>query len=72
MTVETKHQAGFNPMEQFILLAKGAKGMAAAELVKQALEAPGLYVFSELMDIPNINEVNCHHIKCFVSILLLL
>jgi len=44
-------------MEQFTLLAKGAKGMAASELVKQALEAPGLYVFSELMDIANIKEL---------------
>jgi len=53
----TKHQGGSGPMEQFILLAKGTKGMAAAELVKQALEAPALYVFSELMDVPNIKEL---------------
>jgi len=58
MTVEpTTHQGGSGPMEQFILLAKGTKGMAAAELVKQALEAPALFVFSELMDVPNIKEL---------------
>ena len=28
----------FNPLEQFVLLAKSAKGAAAVELVKQALE----------------------------------
>jgi len=52
-----KHQGGSGPLEQFILLAKGTKGMAAAELVRQALEAPALYVFSELMDVPNIKEL---------------
>ena len=46
-----------NPVEQFVLLAKGAKGAAAVELVKQALEAPGVYVFGELLDTPNIKEV---------------
>lgn len=61
--METKHQSGSNPMEQFVLLAKGAKGLAAAELVKQALEAPAVYVFSELMDIPNIKEVCLSNFK---------
>ena len=46
-----------NPLEQFVLLAKGAKGAAAVELIKQALEAPGVYVFGELLDTPNIQEV---------------
>ena len=46
-----------NPLEQFVLLAKTAKGAAAIELVKQALEAPGVYVFGELLDMPNIQEV---------------
>jgi len=54
--VEAK-QGGSNPMEQFVLLAKGTKGKAAAELIKQALDAPGLYVFSELLDVPHIKEV---------------
>ncbi|KAL7632742.1 UNVERIFIED_CONTAM: hypothetical protein RMT77_016943 [Armadillidium vulgare] len=46
-----------NPLEQFLLLAKGAKGAAAVQLVKQVLEAPGVYVFSELLDCPNITEL---------------
>ena len=48
-----------NPLEQFVLLAKTAKGAAAVELVKQALEAPDVYVFGELLDMPNIKEVRC-------------
>jgi len=46
-----------NPLEQFVLLAKNAKGAAALELVKQALEAPGVFVFGELLDMPNIQDL---------------
>lgn len=62
MTVDTKHhQVGNSPMEQFVLLASGVRGAAATDVLKQALEVPGLYVFSELMDIPNIKEVNYYY-----------
>lgn len=49
-------KAGYSssPLEQFILLAKNAKGAACTELIKQALESPGVYVFGELLDMPNI------------------
>lgn len=63
---ETKASSS-NPLEQFVLLAKSAKGAAAVELVKQALEAPGVYVFGELLDMPNIAEVterNCWKKSC--------
>ncbi|EEC13724.1 cop9 complex subunit 7A, putative [Ixodes scapularis] len=43
-------------LEQYLLLAKTAKGAAAAELIKQVTEAPGVYVFGELLDMPNIQE----------------
>ena len=43
--------------EQFLQLAKSAKGAAAVQLIKEALEAPGLYVFAELLHMPNIKEV---------------
>jgi len=46
-----------NPLEQFVLLAKNARGAAAVELVKQALEAPGIYVFGELLDMASIQEL---------------
>jgi len=58
MIGDTKHQGSSNPMEQFVLLAKSAKGAAAAELIRQALEASGVYVFTELMDMPNIKELS--------------
>ena len=49
--------ASVNPLEQFVLLAKNAKGAAAVELVKQALEAPGVFVFGELLDMINIQDL---------------
>ncbi|KAF2365450.1 Proteasome component (PCI) domain [Trinorchestia longiramus] len=44
--------------EQFLVLAKTAKGAAAVQLVKEALEAPGLYVFAEILHMPNIKELS--------------
>lgn len=44
-------------LEQYLLLAKTAKGAAAAELIKQVTEAPGVYVFGELLEMPNIREL---------------
>ncbi|XP_014672345.1 PREDICTED: COP9 signalosome complex subunit 7b-like [Priapulus caudatus] len=45
------------PLEQFLLLAKTARGAAIVELIKQVLEAPGVYVFGELLDMPNIQSM---------------
>ena len=47
-----------NQLEQFTLLAKGVKGAACLELIKQVLEAPGVHVFGELLAMPNIIEVS--------------
>lgn len=46
-----------NPQEQYLLLAKTAKGPAAVQLIKQILEAPGVFVFGEFLDAPNIIEL---------------
>lgn len=58
---------GSNPLEQFVVLAKAARGAAAVELVKQVLEAPGVHVFGELLDTDNIKEVSSMlSIRCLV------
>ncbi|MEE6523382.1 hypothetical protein FKM82_022266 [Ascaphus truei] len=44
-------------LEQFILLAKGTKGSALPALVNQVLEAPGVYVFGDLLDLPTVQEL---------------
>ncbi|XP_052211891.1 COP9 signalosome complex subunit 7b-like isoform X1 [Dreissena polymorpha] len=46
-----------NPLEQFVLLSKSAKGAGAVELIKQALEATNVYVFGELLEMPHIQEL---------------
>jgi len=44
-------------LEPYVLLAQGAKNAAAVGLVQQVLEAPGVYVFGELLDHPNIKDL---------------
>ncbi|XP_060579892.1 COP9 signalosome complex subunit 7b-like [Ruditapes philippinarum] len=62
----TSEKSSVNPLEQFVLLAKSAKGAAAASLVTQALEASGVYVFGELLEMPNIQELSSgDHVKFF-------
>lgn len=46
-----------NPLEQYVLLAKSTKGAACLALIKLVLEAPGVHVFGELLDMPNVAEV---------------
>lgn len=49
--------AATSPLEAYVLLANGAKGAAAVGLVQQVLEAPGVYVFGELLDHHNIKDL---------------
>uniref|UniRef100_A0AAG5DVU4 PCI domain-containing protein n=1 Tax=Anopheles atroparvus TaxID=41427 RepID=A0AAG5DVU4_ANOAO len=55
----TVHQqySAHNPIDQYVLLAKNAKGAACLELIKQVLEAQGVHVFGELLAMPNIQEL---------------
>jgi hypothetical protein len=46
-------------LEPFLLMSKSAKGAAAAKLVQDATAAPGLFVFAQLLELPNIKEVTC-------------
>jgi len=55
--VHPSPQSG-SPLEQFIILAKNVHGNAASQLVSQALEAHGVYVFGELINLPNIQELS--------------
>lgn len=41
---------GCQALEQFVLLAKSAKGPAVAELINHATASPGVYVFGELLE----------------------
>ena len=54
MEVGTQHIAKLEP---FLLMSKAAKGAGAAKLVQDATAAPGVFVFAELLEQPNIQEV---------------
>lgn len=45
-------------LEPFLLMAKSAKGAGAAKLIENATAAPGVFVFAELLEHPNIQEVS--------------
>lgn len=46
-----------NLLEQFILLAKGTSGSVLTTLISWVLEAPGVYVFGELLELANVQEL---------------
>ncbi len=48
---------GCQALEQFLLLAKTARGPAVMELIKQALDTPGVYVFGELLATECVQEI---------------
>lgn len=48
---------GCQALEQFLLLAKTAKGPAVAQLIKHATEANGVYVFGELLECECVEQI---------------
>ena len=56
-----EHTSSAAALEPFVLLANGAKGAAAISLINQVLEAPGVYVFGELLDHANIADLENSH-----------
>ncbi|XP_038642112.1 COP9 signalosome complex subunit 7a-like [Scyliorhinus canicula] len=50
-------KASGQSLEQFLLLAKTVRGAALVALINQLLEVPGVYVFGEFLEIPNIQEL---------------
>jgi len=48
-------------LEPFLLMGKSLKGAAAAKLIQDATTAPGVFVFAELLELPNIQEVTTEY-----------
>ncbi|KAI8346290.1 hypothetical protein B0O80DRAFT_419545 [Mortierella sp. GBAus27b] len=44
-------------LEPYLALSKSAKGAGCVQLIKDALAAPGVMVFGELLDMPNVVEL---------------
>jgi COP9 signalosome complex subunit 7 len=54
--------AGVSNLEQFTLLAKNARGRACVALIQQALSSKKVFVFRELLDMPNVQGLrNTEH-----------
>jgi len=44
-------------MKGFLILAKSAKGAACESLIRSVLDHPSIYVFGELLEMPNVQEL---------------
>src|SRR5690348_9862490 len=53
----TGGSGGSAALEQFLMLGKSCKGLAAVHLIRQVLESPQIYVFGEFLDLANIKEL---------------
>ena len=51
-------------LEPYLLMGKSMKGAAAAKLIQDATSAPGVFVFGELLQLPNIQEVSKDFYSC--------
>lgn len=50
---------------QFLVLAKGAKGAACVALIQQVLSHKKIFVFGELLAMPNVQAVRTHDYVLF-------
>jgi hypothetical protein len=48
---------GGSGLQQYVLLCKAAKGKGCAAVVQQSLGAPNVYVFGELLEMTNVQQV---------------
>jgi COP9 signalosome complex subunit 7 len=57
-------------LEQFLLLAKGLRGLALSDLITKATAEPGLFTFGELLILPQVQQVNSNHIDYFLTLII--
>ncbi|GLD91543.1 hypothetical protein PINS_up000076 [Pythium insidiosum] len=65
----TFDDTGASSLEQFTLLAKNARGRACVALIQQALSNKKLFVFRELLDMPNVQALRDTEHDGFVALL---
>ncbi|KYR01956.1 proteasome component region PCI domain-containing protein [Tieghemostelium lacteum] len=56
-------------LKQFIVLAKSSKGKACVAVIEKALAHPTVYVFSELLDMPNVQQLQQSEFKSYYDLL---
>ncbi|KAH8550596.1 hypothetical protein BGW37DRAFT_497580 [Umbelopsis sp. PMI_123] len=52
------HSSTHQRLEPFLILSKSVKGPANIKLIQDVLAAPGVYVFAELLECPNMMEAS--------------
>ena len=50
-------------IEQYCLLAKGARGLALVDLIRNATGEPSLFAFGEILDVESVKGVRLHLLK---------
>jgi COP9 signalosome complex subunit 7 len=60
---------GCQGLEQFLLLTKTARGPAAVDLIHRVLEAPGVYVFGELLETECVKDLVSGENASYVKLL---
>lgn len=56
------NEVGQSQLQQLCQLAQAAQGNALLDIIKQALDAPAIYVFGELLVLTNVQEVISVHL----------
>jgi len=56
-------------IQPFCLIAKSARGKGCAAVIEQALNAPGVFVFGELLATPSVQALEASEHKPFVDLL---
>lgn len=60
---------GCQGLEPYLLLTKTARGSAAVELIQRVLEAPGVYVFGELLETESVKDLATGDNASYVKLL---
>jgi len=67
--MSTDNLADGTSLQPFCLLAKSAKGKGCVAVIEQALGAPGVFVFGELLDMPNVKQLEGTENKSHLELL---
>lgn len=56
-------------IQQYLLLAKGARGRGVADLIAKAVSEAGLFAFGELIDVPSVCDIQTGELSPFFNLL---
>ncbi|KAF2071965.1 hypothetical protein CYY_006721 [Polysphondylium violaceum] len=56
-------------LKQFVILSKASKGKACVAVIEQALNHPSIFVFGELLDMPNVQQLQQTEFKPYYDLL---